>query len=87
MSSHFLLPEIVPLPKQLRLSGNLKSTERRNCEGIEHKKAYPEFVTLIIQDDSDGVTRTSTAHAGTVQVSGATRHWKAMVSTRASIAT
>ncbi len=46
------MPELAPVLKQLRLSGILESIERRNREAIEHKMTYPEFLSLVIQDEA-----------------------------------
>ena len=45
------MPELIPLLKQLRLSGILDSIEHRNRQAIEARLAYPEFRTLLIQDE------------------------------------
>lgn len=45
------MPEIVPMLKQLRLSGFLDSLESRNREAIAGKLAYPEFLALLVQDE------------------------------------
>lgn len=45
------LPELVPLLKQLRLSGILDSLESRNRQAIEQKLAYTDFLALLIQDE------------------------------------
>ncbi len=45
------VPELVPLLKQLRLSGILDSLEARNRQAIEGKLAYTEFLSLLIQDE------------------------------------
>ena len=43
---------LVPVLKQLRLSGLLDSLEVRNREAIENKLTYPEFLALMIQDEA-----------------------------------
>lgn len=43
---------LVPVLKQLRLSGLLDSLEARNREAIENKLTYPEFLALMIQDEA-----------------------------------
>lgn len=43
---------LVPVLKQLRLSGLLDSLEVRNREAIENKLSYPEFLALVIQDEA-----------------------------------
>ena len=45
------MPELIPLLKQLRLSGILDSIEHRNRQAIEARLAYPEFLALLIQDE------------------------------------
>jgi DNA replication protein DnaC len=45
------MPELVPLLKQLRLSGILDSLESRNRQAIEQKLAYTEFLAVLIQDE------------------------------------
>jgi len=45
------VPELVPLLKQLRLSGILDSLEARNRQAIEGKLAYTEFLSILIQDE------------------------------------
>lgn len=44
-------PELVPLLKQLRLSGILQSLEARNRQAIEAKLAYTDFLALVVQDE------------------------------------
>ena len=43
---------LVPVLKQLRLSGLLDSLEVRNREAIANKLSYPEFLALVIQDEA-----------------------------------
>lgn len=43
---------LVPVLKQLRLSGLLESLEARNREAIENKLTYPEFLALMIEDEA-----------------------------------
>ena len=45
------VPELVPLLKQLRLSGILDSLDARNRQAIEGKLAYTEFLSILIQDE------------------------------------
>ncbi len=45
------LPELVPLLKQLRLSGILDSLEARNREAIDRHLAYTDFLGLLVQDE------------------------------------
>ncbi len=45
------MPELVPMLKQLRLSGILDSLESRNKQAIDKKMAYPEFLALLIADE------------------------------------
>jgi len=46
------MPELIPLLKQLRLSGILDSIEARNRQAIEEKFSYMDFLAAIIQDES-----------------------------------
>jgi DNA replication protein DnaC len=45
------MPELIPMLKQLRLSGILDSMEARNRQAIEEKLPYTEFLALLIQDE------------------------------------
>ena len=45
------MPQLVPLLKQLRLSGILDSLEARNRQAIESKLAFTDFLALVIQDE------------------------------------
>ena len=45
------MPELIPLLKQLRLSGILDSIEARNRQAIEEKFSYMDFLATIIQDE------------------------------------
>lgn len=45
------LPELVPLLKQLRLSGILDSLEARNREAIDRHLAYTDFLGLLVHDE------------------------------------
>jgi DNA replication protein DnaC len=45
------LPELIPLLKQLRLSGILDSLEARNREAIDRQLAYTDFLGLLIHDE------------------------------------
>ena len=44
-------PELIPLLKQLRLSGILDSIERRNRQALEEKFSYMDFLAMILQDE------------------------------------
>jgi DNA replication protein DnaC len=44
-------PELIPMLKQLRLSGILDSLELRNRQAIEEKFAYTDFLAMLIQDE------------------------------------
>ena len=44
-------PELVPLLKQLRLSGILNSLEARNRQAVEAKLAFTDFLALVVQDE------------------------------------
>ena len=45
------IPELIPLLKQLRLSGILDSLETRNREAIDRKLAYTDFLGLLVHDE------------------------------------
>ncbi len=45
------MPELIPMLKQLRLSGILDSLESRNRQAIEEKLSYLDFLAAIIQDE------------------------------------
>jgi DNA replication protein DnaC len=45
------MPELIPMLKQLRLSGILDSMEIRNRQAIDEKLPYTEFLALLIQDE------------------------------------
>ncbi len=45
------MPELIPLLKQLRLSGILDSLEARNREAIDRKLAYTDFLGLLVHDE------------------------------------
>lgn len=45
------MPELIPMLKQLRLSGILDSLESRNRQAIEEKLSYMDFLATIIQDE------------------------------------
>lgn len=45
------IPELIPMLKQLRLSGILDSLEIRNRQAIEEKFAYTDFLAMLIQDE------------------------------------
>ena len=44
-------PDLIPMLKQLRLSGVLDSIEQRNRQAIEGKVSYMDFLALILQDE------------------------------------
>lgn len=48
------MPEINNLLKQLRLSHVIDNLPQRNRESIEGKLAYPEFLSLLLQDEMLG---------------------------------
>ena len=48
------MPEINVMLKQLRLSHIMDYLPQRNRESIERKLAYPEFLSLILQDETLG---------------------------------
>lgn len=45
------MPELIPMLKQLRLSGVLDSLESRNRQAIEEKLTYTDFLATIVQDE------------------------------------
>lgn len=45
------MPELIPLLKQLRLSGILDSIESRNRQAIDEKFSYMDFLAMIVQDE------------------------------------
>ena len=45
------MPEINTLLKQVRLLHVMEQLPLRNRESIERKLAYPEFLSLVIQDE------------------------------------
>jgi len=45
------MPELIPMLKQLRLSGILDSLESRNRQAIEKKLSYTDFLATIVQDE------------------------------------
>jgi DNA replication protein DnaC len=45
------MPELIPLLKQLRLSGILDSIESRNRQAIAEKFSYMDFLAIVIQDE------------------------------------
>jgi DNA replication protein DnaC len=45
------MPELIPMLKQLRLSGILDSLESRNRQAIENKLSYMDFLGTIITDE------------------------------------
>jgi DNA replication protein DnaC len=45
------MPELIPILKELRLSGVLDSLEARNRQAIEEKFSYTDFLAMILQDE------------------------------------
>ena len=45
------MPELIPMLKELRLSGVLDSLEQRNRQAIDQKMPYTDFLAMIIQDE------------------------------------
>lgn len=45
------MPEIIPMLKQLRLSGILDSLESRNRQAMESKLSYMDFLATIVTDE------------------------------------
>ena len=45
------MPALIPMLKEIRLSGILDSLEARNRQAIEDKLAYTDFLALLLQDE------------------------------------
>jgi len=45
------MPELIPMLKELRLSGVLDSLEQRNRQAIDQKLAYTDFLAMVVQDE------------------------------------
>lgn len=45
------IPQLEPMLKQLRLSGILDSLAARNQQAIKAKLAYPDFLSLLVEDE------------------------------------
>lgn len=45
------MPELIPMLKELRLSGVLDSLEQRNRQAIEQKITYADFLAMVVQDE------------------------------------
>jgi DNA replication protein DnaC len=45
------MPELIPMLKELRLSGVLDSLEARNRQAIEEKFSYTNFLAMVLQDE------------------------------------
>jgi DNA replication protein DnaC len=45
------MPELIPMLKELRLSGVLDSLEQRNRQAINQKLAYTDFLAMVVQDE------------------------------------
>jgi DNA replication protein DnaC len=45
------MPQLIPMLKELRLSGVMDSLEARNKQAIDEKMPYTDFLALIIQDE------------------------------------
>jgi DNA replication protein DnaC len=45
------MPDLIPMLKQLRLSGILDSLELRNRQAIEEKMAFTDFLAMLIGDE------------------------------------
>jgi len=45
------MPELIPILKELRLSGVLDSLEQRNRQAIDQKMAYADFLAMVLQDE------------------------------------
>lgn len=57
------MPELMPMLKQLRLSGILDSIESRNRQAIEQKLSYMDFLATIITDEIERRTQKKLASA------------------------
>lgn len=57
------MPELIPMLKQLRLSGILDSLESRNRQAIEKKLSYMDFLATIITDEIERRTQKKLASA------------------------
>lgn len=57
------MPELIPMLKQLRLSGILDSLESRNREAIQKKLSYMDFLATIITDEIERRTQKKLASA------------------------
>ncbi len=45
------MPQLLPLLKQLRLSGILDSLEIRNKQAVDQKLSYTDFLAMLIEDE------------------------------------
>ncbi len=45
------MPQLLPLLKQLRLSGILDTLEERNRQAIEQKLSYTDFLAILMEDE------------------------------------
>lgn len=45
------MPELIPMLKELRLSGVLDSLEQRNRQAIDKKMPYTDFLAMVLQDE------------------------------------
>lgn len=57
------MPELMPMLKQLRLSGVLDSIESRNRQAIDQKLSYMDFLATIITDEIERRTQKKLASA------------------------
>ena len=48
------MPELIPMLKELRLSGILDSLETRNKQAIDEKLSFTDFLALLLQDEVAG---------------------------------
>ena len=46
-----IMPELIPMLKDIRLSGILDSLEIRNKQAIDEKLSYTDFLALLLQDE------------------------------------
>ncbi len=57
------MPELMPMLKQLRLSGILDSIESRNRQAIDKKLSYMDFLATVITDEIERRTQKKLASA------------------------
>lgn len=70
------MPELIPMLKQLRLSGILDSLESRNRQAIEKKLSYMDFLGTIITDEIARRTQKSWPRPFAGPTSGTRKPWR-----------